>query len=71
MLIATYVLWAVTLLVILVTLDILRDEAVAFYVLLVIALPFLFVYYRDRSQWWALIPAYVLIAVAVMVGLIG
>ena len=71
MLLTAYVLWAIALLVALITLNILRDEGVAFYVLLVIALPFLAVYYRDRAQWWALIPAYVLIVVAVMVGLIG
>ena len=71
MLIAAYVLWAVAFLVLLVTFDILHDEAVAFYVLLAIALPFLAVWYRDRAQWWALIPAYVLTAVGLMVGLIG
>jgi len=71
MLITTYVLWAAAVLAILTTLNILREEAVAFYVLLAIALPFLGVYYRDRKQWWALIPAYVLIAVGLMVGLIG
>ena len=68
MLLTAYVLWAIALLVALITLNILRDEGIAFYVLLVIALPFLAVYYRDRALWWALIPAYVLIVVAVMVG---
>jgi hypothetical protein len=71
MLLATYVLWAIALLVALVTSEILQDEAVAFYVLLVIALPFFAVFLRDRALWWALIPAYVLLAIAVMVGLIG
>jgi hypothetical protein len=71
MLLAAYVLWAVALLIALVTLDILRDEAVAFYVLLAVALPFLAVFYLERTQWWALIPAYVLLAVAVMIGLTG
>ncbi|MGD9375032.1 MAG: hypothetical protein PVJ23_04575, partial [Anaerolineae bacterium] len=71
MLLTAYVLWAIALLIALVSLDILRNEAVAFYVLLVIALPFLAVFYRDRSQWWALIPAYVMLVVAVMIGLIG
>jgi hypothetical protein len=71
MLLASYVLWAIAVLVALVTSDVLHDEAVAFYVLLVIALPFFAVYLRDRALWWALIPAYVLLAIAVMVGLIG
>jgi hypothetical protein len=71
MLITVYALWALAVLVILVTLNILRDEAVAFYVLLAIAVPFLAVYYRNRTQWWALIPAYVLIVIALMILLIG
>jgi hypothetical protein len=71
MLLTAYVLWAIALLVLLVELNILRDEGVATYVLLAIALPFLGVFYRDRTLWWALIPAYVLTVVAVMVGLIG
>jgi len=71
MLLTAYVLWAITLLIVLVTLNILRDEAVAFYVLLAVALPFLAVFYRDRTLWWALIPAYVLSVIAVMIGLIG
>jgi hypothetical protein len=71
MLLTAYVLWAIALLVVLIDLNILRDEGIAFYVLLVIALPFLGVFYRDRSLWWALIPAYVLLVVAVMIGLIG
>ena len=71
MLLSAYVAWAIALLIALVTLNILRDEAVAFYVLLAIALPFVAVFYRDRRQWWALIPAYVMLVVAVMIGLIG
>jgi hypothetical protein len=71
MLLTAYVLWAIALLIALVSTDILRDEAVAFYVLLIIALPFFGVYYRDRRQWWALIPGYVMVVIAVMIGLIG
>jgi hypothetical protein len=76
MLITTYALWAIAVLVVLLTLNILRDEAVAFYVLLAIAMPFLAVYYRNRTQWWALIPAYVLIVIGLMIlltemGLLG
>ena len=71
LLIPAYVLCAVALLVALITLDILRDEFIATYVLAAIALPFLAVFLRDRAQWWALIPPYVLLAVGLMVGLIG
>jgi hypothetical protein len=70
-LIPAYVLWVVALLIALITLNILRDEAIATFVLAAIALPFLIVFLRNRTQWWALIPTYVLFAVALMVGLIG
>jgi hypothetical protein len=70
-LIPAYVLWAVALLIALITLNILRDEAIATFVLAAVALPFLVVFLRNRTQWWALIPTYVLCAVGLMVGLIG
>ncbi len=68
-LLATYILWAVALLVGLVATEILQDEAVAFYVLIAIALPFLGVYYRNRALWWALIPAYTMLAVVGVIAL--
>jgi hypothetical protein len=71
LLIPAYILWAIALMVALITLNILRDELIATYVLTAIALPFLAVFLRNRKQWWALIPTYVLLAVGVMVGLIG
>jgi hypothetical protein len=71
LLIPAYVLWAVAGLIALIELNILRDESVATYVLAAIALPFLVAFLRDRSQWGLLIPAYVLLAVGVMVLLIG
>jgi hypothetical protein len=64
MLLAAYVLWAIALLIALVPSGVLRDEAVAVYVLFAIALPFLVTFIRNRAWWWALIPAYVLLAVA-------
>jgi len=70
LLIPAYVLWAIAGLVTLIELNILRDESIATYVLAAIALPFLVVFLRKR-EWWALIPAYVLLAVGVMVGLLG
>jgi hypothetical protein len=71
LLIPTYVLWSIAALVALVTLDILRDELIATFVLAVIALPFLVAFLRDRNRWGLLIPAYILLAVGIMVGLIG
>ena len=66
LLLTAYILLVIAGLVTLITLNLLPDEFVAVYVLLSVALPFLGVFLRDRSQWWALIPAYVLLAVALM-----
>lgn len=66
-LIPTYVLWTTAGLLALVELNLLRGDFLAAYVLFAIALPFIVVFLRDRSQWWALIPAYVMLAVAAMV----
>lgn len=69
-LIPAYVLLSIGLMVALIEVNLLVDAFVATYVLGVIALPFLFVYFRDRANWWALIPAYVLLSIGIMVGLI-
>ena len=66
LLLTAYILLVIAGLVTLTTFNLLTDDLVAVYVLLAIALPFLVVFLRDRSQWWALIPAYVLLAVALM-----
>ncbi len=67
LLLPTYILWVIAGLIALLELNILGDAWVPLYVLSAIALPFLAVYFRDRNQWWALIPAYVLLAVGLMV----
>ena len=71
LLIPAYALWAVAGMVALITLDVLLDESVAVYALVAVALPFVVEYVRNREQWWTLIPAYVLLAVGVMIGLEG
>jgi hypothetical protein len=63
MLLAAWVLGAIAGLVALVPSEILQDEAIAVYVLSAIALPFVGVFVRKRAWWWALIPAYSLLAV--------
>lgn len=70
LLLPAYVLWAIAGLIALSESNILGDPWIAFYVLTAIAIPFLVVYLRDRSQWWALIPAYVLLAIGLMVTLL-
>jgi hypothetical protein len=70
LLIPTYVLWAVAGLIALAESNILLDEWIALYVLTAIALPFLVVYFRNREYWWALIPAYVLLAIGLMIVLL-
>lgn len=65
-LITTYALWATAILIALAVLDIVPGTFIAIYVLVAIALPFLLVYLRDRNNWWALIPSYVLLAIGAM-----
>jgi hypothetical protein len=71
LLIPTYVLWSIAVMIVLIEFNILRNEAVATYVLSAIALPFIYTYWRNREAWWFLIPAYALLAIGFMVGLIG
>jgi len=71
LLVISYVLLAVASLVILLTLNVLRDPFIPTFVLLAIALPFLVAFLQsDRTKWGLLIPAYILLAVSVMVPLI-
>lgn len=71
LLILAYVLLAIAGLVALLTLEILEDAWVATYVLSAIGLPFLVAFFvTGRSGWGLLIPAYVLLSIAVMVPLI-
>ena len=69
-LIPTYVMWAIAILIALIESNILRGDFIAPFVLMVIALPFLVGYLRNREQWGLLIPAYVLLAVGMMVWLL-
>ena len=69
LLIISYALLIAVGLVTLITLDVLQDPLVATYVLLAVALPFLVAFLRDRTRWGLLIPAYILLAVGVMVPL--
>jgi hypothetical protein len=70
LLVLSYALLAISLMVALITLDILRGSFVATYVLTAIGVAFLYLYLTERTQWWFVIPAYVLLVVGVMVGLI-
>lgn len=70
MLIISYAMLAVAGLVALLELGVLNDSIVATYVLVAIALPFLVAFFVNRKNWGYLIPAYVLLAIGVMVPLI-
>jgi hypothetical protein len=69
LLLTAYILWAVAGVIVFAELEVLSDSFIPLYVLMAVALPFLVVFLRDRSQWWALIPAYVLIAIGVIISL--
>jgi hypothetical protein len=70
LLVPAYVLWAIAALIGLVELNVLRGSFVATFVLAAIALPFVVAFLRNRERWGVLIPAYVLLAIGVMVSLI-
>jgi hypothetical protein len=69
-LIPGYVLVVVALVVVFSELGWISDAWVATVILSAVAMPFLFIFLRDRTMWWALIPAYVMLAVGLMVGMI-
>jgi hypothetical protein len=46
------------------------DDLIAPFILYAIAVPFLVVYFINREHWWALIPAYTMVVIGTMVGLI-
>ena len=70
--IPSYVLFAITAISGLAISELLEGELIATLVLSLIGLPFLVVFLSNRkNNWWALIPAYVLFAIAIMIFLIG
>jgi predicted membrane protein len=70
LLIPSYVMLAVAGLVTLLTLEVLGDPYIATYVLFAIAIPFLWAFLIDRTNWGFLIPAYVMFVIGIMVPLI-
>lgn len=70
-LIPTYATWMIAIMIALIALGILRGTGIASYILFCVALPFGIGYIREKDHWGLLIPAYVLIMVGIMVGLIG
>jgi hypothetical protein len=69
-LIPTWVLFSIGVMILLIGLGILQDGAIPLYVLSSIGLPFLLVYLLNRENWWALIPAWVMFSIGIMVFLI-
>lgn len=65
-LIPVYILWVGALITAGILGDVVNDDIIAVAILPLIALPFLFVYFKDRKKWWALIPAYFLLLIALV-----
>ena len=71
MLIMSYVLLAIGVLILIATQDLLDGTLIATYVFVVIAIPFVYGYFRTgRENWGLLIPAYVMLVLAVFVPLV-
>jgi hypothetical protein len=70
LLIPVYVLWVVAIFLVLLELEFLQAAFVASFVLTAVAIPFILVFLQDRSRWAFLIPAYVLLAIGLMVPLL-
>lgn len=68
--IPAYILLAISLMLLLTSINFFNDKLIAPFVLFSIAIPFLVVYFKNQEHWWALIPAYVMVVVGIMVGLI-
>jgi hypothetical protein len=66
-LIPVYILWVGAVVTSGILADFISDDFVAVVVLLLTAFPFLFVYFRDRKNWWALIPSYILLLIALVI----
>jgi len=66
-LIPTYILWAGAAITAVFLADVVHDDLIALTILPLIALPFLFAYFCDRKNWWALIPAYFLLLIALVI----
>jgi len=69
-LIPSWVLLSISLMIFLLDQNILSGGIVPLFVLSSIGLPFLVVYLLNRENWWALIPAYIMFDVGIMVALI-
>jgi hypothetical protein len=68
--IPAYVMLAIAVMLPLTEYNVMSDELIATYVLTAIALPFLAIFLRDRKQWWALIPAYIMLVIGAMLPMI-
>ncbi len=66
-LIPVYILWAGALITAVILGDFVNDDVIAVAVPPLIAIPFLFVYFRDKKNWWALIASYVLLLIAFII----
>lgn len=69
-LIPTYILLSIALMLLLTSFNILSGIMVAPFILYSISIPFLVIYFKNKEYWWSLIPAYTMITVGTMVGLI-
>jgi hypothetical protein len=69
LLIPAYALWAAAALIAIGEWRVLPDELIGTFIMVAVGLPFLVVFLRDRSRWWALLVAFIMLALAVIIPL--
>ena len=67
LLLPVYILWAIAATIVVTEFNLLPQQVMGLFVMTLIAIPFLGVYLIDNANWWALIPAFVLVVIGVMI----
>ena len=70
LLLPVYILWAIAATIVVADFNLLPQQVMGLFVMTLIAIPFLGVYLVDNANWWALIPAFALMVIGVLIVLV-